>query len=86
MIKKHCPALANGADAQLQCVPGADACWQLGGDIEDFGVCCLASRAILIVTSSSGRDHSGSGCKQIPSVAVGRDITLSVDVQSSSVE
>jgi hypothetical protein len=40
MIKKHCPDLAGGAEAQLQCVPGADASWQLGGNIVDFGVRC----------------------------------------------
>jgi hypothetical protein len=63
MIKAHCPDLAHGADAQLQCVPGADARWQLGGDVEDFGVRCLTLRAILIVTSSSERDGRGFGCK-----------------------
>jgi hypothetical protein len=50
------PNLADGADTQLLGVPGADACWQLGGTMRDFGIRCLASRVILIVTFFLCRD------------------------------
>jgi hypothetical protein len=89
MIKIHCPNLAHGADAQLQCVPDSTARWGLHCDMRDFDVRGLNLRAIFVVTSSSERDNSGFKCRHITSVSAGRAITSAyedVDIQSTSVE
>jgi hypothetical protein len=38
MIMTHCPALADGAEAQLRCVQDAIPCWERYCDIGDFEV------------------------------------------------
>jgi hypothetical protein len=38
VIKTHCPDLAEQADAHLQCVPDAIACWELYCDMGEFRV------------------------------------------------
>jgi hypothetical protein len=56
MIRTHCPELADLADAQLQCVHDAIACWQRYCDVGELNVRGVALCTTLILTSSSERD------------------------------
>jgi hypothetical protein len=59
MIKKHCPDLSDKANAQLQCVPGAIACWKRYCDIGDLEVRLFSLTCDPPCDVVSERDDSG---------------------------